>query len=98
MVRVQYATITVSGYVKRFNEGGVHALLTDKTCKPGKEPVSAAVKNGVTHIVCQEKPKNSSHWGTRESAERVGISHNAVYLILRERDLKPHQVKGFQLQ
>ena len=90
--------VTVSRYVKRFNEGGVHALLTDKTRKPGKSPVSTEVKNEITRIVCQEKPKNATHWSTRELAKRVGISHNAVSQILRERDLKPHQVKRFQLQ
>ena len=89
--------VTVSRYVKRFNEGGVHALLTDKTRKPGKVPISTEVKNEITRIVCQEKPKNATHWSTRELAKRVGISHNAVSQILRERDLKPHQIKRFQL-
>ncbi len=89
--------VTVSRYVKRFNEGGVHALLTDKTRKPGKTPVSVGVKNEITRIVCQETPKHATHWSTRELAKRVGISHNAVSEILRERNLKPHLVKGFQL-
>ena len=89
--------VTVSRYVKRFNEGGVHALVNDKTRKPGKAPVSTEMKNEITRIVCQETPDNATHWSTRELAKRVGVSHNTVSQILRERDLKPHLVKRFQL-
>jgi DNA-binding transcriptional ArsR family regulator len=31
--------VTVSRHVRRHNEGGVEALLRDKTRKPGKEPI-----------------------------------------------------------
>lgn len=88
--------ITVSRYVRRFNEGGVEALLRDKTRKPGKEPISTETKNELCRIVCQEKPENATHWSTRELAKRVGISHNAVSRVLREHGLKPHLVKSFQ--
>jgi len=89
--------VTVSQYVHRFNGGGVDALIKDKTRKPGKEPISSETKNELCRIVCQEKPENATHWSTRELARRVGISHNAVSLILRERGLKPHFVKSFQI-
>jgi transposase len=89
-------TVTVSRYVNRFNNGGVQALLKDKTRKPGKEPIAEELKNELCRIVCREKPENATHWSTRELAKRVGISHNAVSLILKERGLKPHLVKRFQ--
>ena len=89
--------VTVSRYVRRFNEGGVDSLLRDKTRKPGKEPISVAVKNELSRIVCNEKPDSGTHWSTRELGKRVGISHGAVNLILRERGLKPHLVRKFQL-
>jgi len=88
---------TVSRFVRRFNEGGANALLSDKTRKPGKAPVSVELKNEISRIVCQEKPTDATHWSTRALADRVGISHNAVAEILRERDLKPHLVKKFRL-
>ena len=88
--------VTVSRYVKRFNEGGIAALLHDKTRKPGKTPISLEIKNEITRIVCNENPQDATHWSTRELAKRMGISHNAVSQILRERGLKPHLVKGFQ--
>ena len=88
--------VTVSRFVRRFNEGGIEALLNDKTRKAGKAPVPVEIKNEISRIVCQEKPKNASHWSTREIANRVGISHNAVAGVLRERNLKIHMVKRFQ--
>jgi len=89
--------MTVSQYVHRYNEGGVDALVKNKTRKPGKEPISIEIKNELCRIVCQEKTEVATHWSTRELAQRVGISHNAVSLILRERGLKPHLVKSFQI-
>jgi len=87
---------SVSNYVKRYNEGGVEALLKDKTRKPGTAPITVEVKNRLTRFVCQEKPKDGTHWSTRELSKRFGISHTAVNTILRERNLKPHLVKRFQ--
>jgi len=89
--------VTVSRYVRRYNEGGVDALLRDRTRKPGKAPISTEIKNELCKIVCQEKPVNATHWSTRQLAKRMGISHTTVNLILRERGLKPHLVQKFQL-
>lgn len=88
--------MTVSRYVHRFNVGGVESLLGDKTRKPGKAPISDDIKNEVCRIACKEKPENATHWSTRGLAKRVGISHNAVNVILRERGIKPHIVQRFQ--
>jgi len=87
---------SVSNYVKRYNAGGVEALLKDKTRKPGTAPIPAEVKDRLICFVCQEKPKDMTHWSTRELSKRFGISHTAVNTILRERDIKPHLVKRFQ--
>lgn len=88
--------MTVSRYIHRFNEGGIDALLKDKTRKPGKKPIAVEVKNELCRIVCNEKPENATHWSTRELAKRLGIGHSSVNTILRERGLKPHLVKSFQ--
>jgi len=68
----------------------VDSLLRDKTRKPGKGPVSQAVKNEICRLVCNEKPNGETHWSTRTLAKRVGVSHTAVSLTLREYGLKPH--------
>ena len=87
---------SVSNYVKRYNEGGVEALLKDKTRKPGTAPIPSEAKDRLTRFVCQEKPQDGTHWSTRELSKRFGISHTSVNTILRERNLKPHLVKRFQ--
>jgi hypothetical protein len=74
----------------------VEALLKDKTRKPGTVPITTEVKDHLTRFVCQEKPKDGTHWSTRELSKRFGISHTAVNTIQRERNLKPHLVKRFQ--
>ncbi|MDR2802827.1 MAG: helix-turn-helix domain containing protein [Treponema sp.] len=38
--------VTVSGYVKRYNSGGIEALVRDKTRKPGKVSISDYGKTG----------------------------------------------------
>jgi len=85
----------VSRYVKRYNDGGLEALICDKTRKPGTEPISDDVKNRLTQFVCQNKPKNGTHWSTRDLAKRFGMSHTSVNTILNERRIKPHLVKTF---
>jgi transposase len=87
---------SVSNYVKRYNSGGVEALLTDKTRKPGTAPIAEDLKNELASFICREKPVNGTHWSTRELGKRFKISHTAVNTILRERKLKPHLVKKFQ--
>jgi transposase len=89
--------VTVSRYVHRYNEGGLNALLTDKTRKPGKQPISVDIKNELCRIVCNEKPEAGTHWSTRELGKRLGIGHSSVNTILRDRGLKPHLVKQFQV-
>jgi len=88
--------VTVSRYVHRYNKGGLNSLLTDKTRKPGKQPIPIEVKNELCTLVCNEKPEQGTHWSTRELAKKLGIGHSSVNTILRERGLKPHLVKHFQ--
>jgi transposase len=83
---------TVSLYINRYNALGIDSLLHDKTRKPGKEPISQDVKNEICRLVCNENPKDETHWSCRTLARRVGISHTRVSLILREYGLKPHRV------
>jgi transposase len=87
---------TVSDHVHRYNNGGIESLLRDKTRKPGTEPIPDEIKNKIIQFVCQEKPKNETHWSTRELGKRFRISHTAVNTILNEHKIKPHLVKKFK--
>jgi transposase len=87
---------TVCKHVRRYNEGGIEALLKDKSRKPGTAPIPEAVKEELIQFVCKQKPENATHWSTRDLSKKFGISHTAVNTILRERGIKPHLVKKFQ--
>jgi transposase len=87
---------SINQHVKRYNEGGVEALLYDKSRKPGIAPIPQETKDKLVRFVCCEKPKDATHWSTRELAKRFGISHTAVNTILNDCDLKPHRVKRFK--
>jgi transposase len=81
---------TVSLYINRYNTCGIESLLSDKTRKPGKEPISQEIKNEIYRLVCNEKPIGETHWSCRTLAKRVGIGHTSVNIILNELGLKPH--------
>jgi transposase len=88
--------VSVSQIVRRFNEGGIAALLKQPNHKPGLAPVPLEVQREICRLVSQEKPKDATHWSTRMVAARVGISHTKVHQILQEHGLKPHLVKRFR--
>ena len=87
---------TVSDVVRRFNEQGVEGLLKQPNHKPGKAPIDQKVINRVLKVVQTQKPRDATHWSTREIAKQVGISHTKVHQILRAHKLKPHVVKRFR--
>jgi transposase len=87
---------TVSDVVRRFNARGVEGLLKQPNHKPGKAPIGQKVINRVLKVVQTQKPRDATHWSTREIAKQVGISHTKVHQILRAHKLKPHVVKRFR--
>jgi transposase len=87
---------TISGWIHLYNHGGIEALVKDKTRKPGKKPISISIENKICSIACSEKPKDATHWSNRALAKHVGVSHNAINIILRKHGIKPHLVKRFR--
>jgi transposase len=87
---------TVSAHVKRYNVGGVEALIHDKTRNPGTAPVSEEVKNAICNAACHEKPAVGTVWSVRTLAKRFHLGKSTVNNILRERDIKPHIVSYYQ--
>jgi transposase/lambda repressor-like predicted transcriptional regulator len=77
-------------HIRRYNAGGVAALLRDKTRKPGRRPVGQRVREEICRLACNEKPAGETHWSTRSLAGRAGVSHTSVAAVLRQAGLKPH--------
>ena len=57
---------SVSNYVKRYNTGGVEALLKDKTRKPGIAPIPLELKTGSLVLSARRNPKT----------EHIGVPAN----------------------
>jgi transposase len=87
--------VSISQWVRLFNEQGIEALACGATRQPGKAPITDEVEREVLRIVGHEEPEGATHRSTRAVAKRVGISHTKVSQILKEHGLKPHLVKTF---
>ena len=64
--------------------------------RPGKpRQYSDADRLKVIETACTQKPEAESHWSVRSLAQAAGVGRDTVHRILRQADLKPHQVGTF---
>jgi len=64
--------------------------------RPGKpRQYSEADRLRVIQIACTQKPEAETHWSVRTLARATGVGRDTVHSILRQTDLKPHQVGTF---
>jgi len=64
--------------------------------RPGKpKQYSEADRLRVIEIACTQKPIGETHWSVRTLAKATGVGRDTVHQILRQADLKPHQVGTF---
>jgi transposase len=70
----------------------------DDRPRSGKPPLySQADRLRVIETACNQKPEAESHWSVRTLAKATGVGRDTVHQILRQADLKPHQIGGFSL-
>jgi len=82
---------------ERFMMEGVDGLLRDKTRKPGKPPLPAAMVQRVIDLVSGPPPGETTQWTGRMLAKAVGISLRSVQRILEAHQLTPHRIHTFKL-
>ena len=71
------------------------AGLADRP-RPGKpRHYSEADRLRVIEAACTRKPEAETHWSVRTLAKATGVGRDTVHQILRQADLKPHQVSTF---
>jgi transposase len=64
--------------------------------RPGKPRLySEADRLRVIETACTRKPEGETHWSVRTLAKATGVGRDTVHQILRQADLKPHQVGTF---
>ena len=81
----------------RFMAEGVAGLTRDKTRKPGKPPLPAAIVQRVVDLALSAPPGEATHWTGRMLAQAAGVSLRSVQRILEAHQLAPHRIRTFKL-
>ena len=64
--------------------------------RPGKpRQYTDADRLKVIETACTKKPEAETHWSIRSLAQATGVGRDTVHQILRQAELKPHQVGTF---
>lgn len=87
----------VGRWRKRFAEGGLEAILKDRS-RPGRiPPISAKTRSKIIKLTTESTPEGSTHWSRSTMAREVGVSPSTVGRVWASCGLKPHLVKTFKL-
>jgi transposase len=88
---------TVNLWVKRYEKGGIEAILVDAP-RPGRKPKTPEEKEkDIVEATLHSKPANATHWSVRLMAEAQGVSRMTVHRIWKKYNLKPHMVRTFKI-
>ncbi len=88
---------TVDLWVKRYERGGIEAILIDAP-RPGRRPKTPEGKeNDIVEGTLHSKPANATHWSVRLMAEAQGVSRMTVHRVWKKYNLKPHLVRTFKV-
>jgi transposase len=88
---------TVLLWRRRFADGGVDALLEDAPRSGRPREVDQAKVDAIIKATLETKPKDATHWSTREMARTQGVSPATVQRIWSAHGIKPHLVRTFKL-
>jgi transposase len=81
----------------RFAQGGIEAIIKDKS-RPGRiPPISAAIRSKIIKLTTNKKPDGHTHWSRTTMARQVGVSPSTVGRVWSSAGLKPHRIKSFKL-
>ena len=88
---------TVARWRGRFIASGIAGIEKDAP-RPGRKPkVSAGRVHKIVSMTTQEKPRDATHWSTRNMAREVGLSASSVRRIWKRHGLKPHLLRTFKI-
>ena len=88
---------TVWRWWGRFLAEGVDGLLRDATRPPGRKRVPEDQVKALIDLAMSPPPEHARHWTVRALARRLGMAASTMHGILKENDLRPHQVKTFKV-
>jgi transposase len=89
-------TATVGIWRRRFLDRRLEGLADEPRPGAPRSITDVEVERVVTRTL-ESRPKDATHWGTRQMAKEVGMSQTAVARIWRPFGLKPHLSETFKL-
>lgn len=90
--RVQIAPTHVVQTRPRFEERGLESVYHDASGCGRRKMISETKLARLVETVLEKKPKNATHWSSRDLAARHGVSFCTVQRILRAHNLQPHRI------
>ena len=88
---------TVLLWRKRFQQGGVDALLCDAPRPGRKKRISDRKVEAIVNATLHTTPRNATHWSVRSMAKAQKVSHSTVHRIWTAHGLQPHRTETFKL-
>jgi transposase len=85
---------TIGRWKRRFQEGGISALMDAPRSGRGNR-LSPAKEARIIKLTQDGPPKPLTHWSARRLARVVGVSHATVHRVWQRAGLKPHQVESY---
>jgi transposase len=94
--RLGVSRVTVGRWRSRFVKDGLDGLV-DRPRSGRPRTVDDAQVEAVISRTLETKPRNATHWSTRDLAEDMGLSQSTISRIWRAFGLQPHRVETFKL-
>ncbi|HEY9790671.1 MAG TPA: IS630 family transposase, partial [Candidatus Obscuribacterales bacterium] len=90
------SVVTVRLWRGRFAAYGLDGIESDAP-RPGRPRVIGDSKvSKIVEKTMKSRPKNATHWSTREMARAQGVSQSTIVRIWHAHELKPHLVENFK--
>src|SRR5580700_2707618 len=87
---------TVLLWRKRFDSGGLAAVLEDQPRSGRPKQISAERKEAIVKATMKTTPKDATHWSVRAMAASQRVSPATVQRIWKKHKLQPHRVESFK--
>src|SRR6202012_3074 len=87
---------TVLLWRKRFQDGGMAALLEDRPRSGRPKEISEQKEAEVVRLTIKTKPRDATHWSVRAMAASQKVSPATVQRIWKKHKLQPHRLESFK--
>jgi transposase len=87
---------TVLLWRRRFDSGGLAAVLEDRPRSGRPKQISAEQEEAIVDATMKTTPKEATHWSVRAMAASQKVSPATVQRIWKKHKLQPHRVESFK--